>query len=44
MSAFLGAAGHVEDRLNDVERHRPLEEKAFFWFSIFSQIPLLEVS
>jgi hypothetical protein len=29
MSAFLGAAGHAEDRVNVVERHHPLEEKAF---------------
>jgi len=29
MSAFLGAAGHAEDLLNVVERHRNLEESVF---------------
>jgi hypothetical protein len=35
MSAFLGAAGHAEDRVNVVERHHPLEEKRFRKFSRF---------
>ena len=30
MSAFLGAAGHAEDRLNVVEGHRPPRRKSVF--------------
>jgi len=35
MSAFLGAAGHAEDRLNVVERHRPPRRKSEVFSVVF---------